>query len=97
MDATEEFDALAESHETLLHSYMGSAMADQAVLASVIAVLAASGKPEDVAKRLAAMREAATSFLQTPLNDAGMPEELKKIIRARVDSTYSFASKFIIS
>jgi hypothetical protein len=97
MDQTEQLDELANGHETLLDSYLGSSMADQAVIASMLAVFAASTSAEETAKRLATMKAAALAFLQAPLSDPNMPDNIKQTVNARVETTFNCASKFQIN
>jgi hypothetical protein len=97
MEETEQLDDLVNGHETLLNSYLGSSMADQAVVASMLAVFAASTSPEETATRLATMKSAALAFLQAPLSDPDMPENIRETVKARIETTFKCASQFRIN
>jgi hypothetical protein len=97
MEQAEQMDELVKGHETLLDSYLGSSIADQAVVASMLAVFAASTSAEETAKRLATMKSAALAFLQQPLSDPDMPDNIKETVKARIETTFNCASKFQIN
>jgi len=94
---TEQLDELVNGHETLLSSYLGSSMADQAVVASMLAVFAASTSSEETAKRLETMKSAALAFLQAPLSDPDMPGDIKETVKARIETTFKCAAQFRIN
>lgn len=97
MEETEQLDNLVNGHETLLSSYLGSSMADQAVVASMLAVFAASTSSEETAKRLETMKAAALAFLQAPLSDSDMPDNIKETVKARIETTFKCAAQFRIN